>query len=247
TLTGLTLPTSITSMTEFNAGELKTAIVTMVNPTSKPFDYSAELYMGTNLALMASAPFHLDAEQSKDITLPVTMPLEAGTYPVHIGVFSNGQSIGLYKAIEDVVIAPVIEPWVSPTGHLCEGTSEKDEDWAYLTLAYDRHPDSCAKYRRIFSGWSPWVEFTLPAITSSKLKCLLFKRTAPETISKVKIEVYYSGAYHTEYEADFPIEEWFEVSYTQNSVTKVRFSFYNTTSYRAFPHIYEVQVFDDTA
>lgn len=102
-------------MPEFYSGEQKTAIITMVNPTSKPFDYLAELYMGTDLAIMASAPFHLDAEQSKDISLPVTMPLVAGTYPVHIGVFSNGQSIGLYKAVEDVIIAITVPTFLAAT------------------------------------------------------------------------------------------------------------------------------------
>ncbi|GAI09747.1 unnamed protein product, partial [marine sediment metagenome] len=90
-------------------GESKVAIVTMSNPTIKSFDYSAELYMGTDLALMISDAFRLEAEESKDISLPVTMPNTPGTYPVHIGVFSGGESIGLYKAIEDVVIVtPVI-------------------------------------------------------------------------------------------------------------------------------------------
>jgi len=76
----------------------------MSNPTVAPFDYSAELYMGTNLALLASADFHLEAGESKDISLPVIMPSVSGTYPVYIGVFSSGVSIGLYKAVEDVTI-----------------------------------------------------------------------------------------------------------------------------------------------
>lgn len=91
-------------MPEFSPGESRTAIVAMSNPTAKAFDYVAELYMGTDLALMAQAPFHLEAEESEDISLPVTMPSVAGAYPVHIGVFSGGQSIGLYKAVEDVII-----------------------------------------------------------------------------------------------------------------------------------------------
>ena len=91
-------------MPEFAPGVKKTAVVPMTNPTAKVFDYTAELYMGVNLALMASADFHLNAGETKDISLSVTMPTEAGTYPVHIGVFSGGENIALYHATEDVII-----------------------------------------------------------------------------------------------------------------------------------------------
>lgn len=92
-------------MPEFLPGESKVAIAPMSNPTAKAFDYSAELYMGTDLARMAQVPFYLEADEQKDISLPVTMPGVAGTYPVFLGVFSNGQFIEpLYQA-EDVVIA----------------------------------------------------------------------------------------------------------------------------------------------
>lgn len=102
-------------MPEFLPGESKIAIVTMSNPTVKAFDYVAELYMGTNLVLMASADFHLEAGEAKDISLPVTMPSVAGTYPVYIGVFSSGVSIGLYKATDDVVIAaPALPQFYMP-------------------------------------------------------------------------------------------------------------------------------------
>jgi len=93
-------------MPEFAPGVEKTAVVPMSNPTTKAFDYTAELYMGVNLALMTSTNFHLEAGESKDIDMPVVMPSEPGTYPVYIGVFSGGQFIEpLYQATEDVRIA----------------------------------------------------------------------------------------------------------------------------------------------
>ncbi len=133
------------------------------------------------------------------------------------------------------------EIWVSPTGHNADG------DWENPTNAYDNNDETVTKYDIIFDGWTTTFELTLPETTSSKLKCKLMKRTAPETVSKVKIEIFYTGAYHDAYESDFLIAEWFEVSYGQEDVSKVRFSFFNTESFRAFPMIFEVKVFDDTA
>ncbi|GAH55526.1 unnamed protein product, partial [marine sediment metagenome] len=94
-------------MPEFSPGEQKVAVVPMTNPTARAFDYVAELYMGTALDLMASVPFHLDAGESKDVRLPVTMPSAAGTYPVNVAVFSEGEFIPPVHEGEDVVIKAV--------------------------------------------------------------------------------------------------------------------------------------------
>lgn len=95
-------------MAEFTPGEQKTAIVPMTNPTAKAFDYVAQLYMGMELAIMSEIPFHLEAGESKDISMLVTMPMDAGVYPVNIGAFSDGQFIEPVYHAEDVTIIPVI-------------------------------------------------------------------------------------------------------------------------------------------
>jgi len=101
-------------MPTFRAGESKNAIAPMSNPTAKPFDYSAELYMGTNLVLMTSTNFHLGAGESKDISLPIIMPSGEGSYPVYIGIFSEGKSIALYKAVDDVIITAEAGTYICP-------------------------------------------------------------------------------------------------------------------------------------
>ncbi|GAH11528.1 unnamed protein product, partial [marine sediment metagenome] len=88
----------------FHAGEQKIAIVPVTNPTEKGFDYRIELYMGTNLAIMAEESFHLNAGEQKNITLDVTMPAEIGIYPVHLGLYSGDIVFGPYQA-EDVIIS----------------------------------------------------------------------------------------------------------------------------------------------
>lgn len=86
---------------EFKAGEAKTARVTMHNPTTMGFDYDGLIYMGTDLAVMSQQAFHLGGGEAKIVSFPVIMPVAAGLYPVHLGVFAAGQNIALYQA-EDV-------------------------------------------------------------------------------------------------------------------------------------------------
>lgn len=118
---------------QFELSSSHTAIVTMSNPTTKPFDYLAELYMGIDLALMASEDFHLEAEEAKDISLPVIMPNTPGTYPIHIGVFSGGQSIGLYRAIRDVIIVGLL-------GDLNDNGIVDEDDISVLQLYILNYP-----------------------------------------------------------------------------------------------------------
>lgn len=99
-------------MLEFEANSSHVAKAIMTNPTEKPFNYEGVLYMGTDLAVMSQVSFHLDAGESKEVDFLVTMPIGSGTYPVHLGIFSGEQNIGLYKAVEDIMIV-VSEPGVS--------------------------------------------------------------------------------------------------------------------------------------
>lgn len=93
-------------MPEFYLGEQKTAVVVMSNPTAKAFDYVVELYMGEALALKAQASFHLEAAESKNVSLVVTMPSAVGSYPVYLAVFSGGVFIPpLYQGENITVVA----------------------------------------------------------------------------------------------------------------------------------------------
>jgi len=92
-------------MPQFMPGEAKTAKATMRNPTARAFDYEGVIYLGTDLQEMSRQPFSLNASEERVIGFPIIMPGVPGVYPVHIGVFSGGKSIGLYRATEDVQIA----------------------------------------------------------------------------------------------------------------------------------------------
>jgi hypothetical protein len=116
-------------MPNFSAGESRVAKVTMRNPTGKAFDYSGFLYMGTDLAVMSEVSFHLNAGEEKQVAFPVTMPLVEGVYPVHIGVFSSGQNIALYRATEDVVILALAALSYASDVRTTYGVDDRGKPW----------------------------------------------------------------------------------------------------------------------
>lgn len=93
-------------MPQFAPGESKVAKVTMRNPIEKAFDYEGVILMGVQLTEMSRVAFHLDAGEEKVVNFPVTMPTQAGVYPVYLSVYAADKLTLLahYQSTEDVEI-----------------------------------------------------------------------------------------------------------------------------------------------
>ncbi len=91
-------------MPQFSPGEQKTASVQMSNPTEHAFSYEATLYMGIDMVAMSTQQFDLAAGEQRAIDFPVTMPTQAGEYPVYLDVWSEGVLLGHFQATENVTI-----------------------------------------------------------------------------------------------------------------------------------------------
>lgn len=118
-------------MPSFAPGASKTAITAVIlNPSG--LSSETELFLGpdesTKVATSGRVPF-ISTGSSQNMSLPVIMPSQIGTYRVFLDVYAGGQLIAGYIASEDVQIqSPImpwsfssfsaqVVPWVSPMGY----------------------------------------------------------------------------------------------------------------------------------
>lgn len=126
-------------MPQFAPGETKTAIAPI---TAKPSGMAceAELFLGpdelTKVATSGKIPF-VSTGASQPVSLPITMPLQEGTFKGYIDVFTNGMRFLAYKTAEDIVVAPVIPP---PDRYALDGGFamgyNDNGSWRYMALNY---------------------------------------------------------------------------------------------------------------
>ena len=94
-------------MSQFAPGETKTAIAPI---TARPAGLAceAELFLGpdelTKVASSGRVPF-VSTGARQNVSLPITMPSEEGTYHGYIDVFAEGVRFLAYKTVENIVIA----------------------------------------------------------------------------------------------------------------------------------------------
>ena len=150
-------------MPQFQLGEAKTARITMRNPTGSALNYRTALYMGVDQVVMAEANFTLAAGESRDISLPATMPVQIGQYPVYISVFSANTLIAHYRATEDVTVVTV-------TGMPSDALLDAVKAWTKSQL--DALP------------WDPCADIHCTPEMSAKLSQVI------ETISALRQAVY---------------------------------------------------------
>jgi len=121
-------------MPTYLSGVGKTVTVSVTNPTGKSFVYTAELYLGLLKAASSGViTFTLAAGETRDISYPVAMPSEAGTYPVFLDVHVAGQLIGAFQATEDVIILALNAELVNSIQYydLISGGWSSTRNWYY--------------------------------------------------------------------------------------------------------------------
>jgi hypothetical protein len=124
--------------------------------------------------------------------------------------------------------------WVLPTGNNDPGTEWDDESNAYDTNLLTR-----ATRENIPSdSWSNYIEFTIDAISCSKVK--FYATYGVIDVNEISVDVYYSSAWHNIYEGAFASLEWVEkaIGSTQ-TVTAMKYKFYNDSVSARIAYLWE--------
>jgi len=111
------------------------------------------------------------------------------------------------------------ESWTTPTGH-----NDPDATWNSEANAYDDDTGSRADETSPGIGnWGKFIELTHAAIYCHSVRLW----TGYTAYGEVDIDIYYGGAWHDLYEGDsaFITGEWTELTFTLQSITKVRAKF----------------------
>jgi hypothetical protein len=108
--------------------------------------------------------------------------------------------------------------WVSPTGF-----EDPDSVWTYETNAYDESTGTGAVVTPPPLDWSKFLHLTHSAITSNNLRIYITYTTIQ--FSQIDIDVYKDGTWVHVYEGS-PQDGWYEYTFSEGSVTKVRIRVY---------------------
>ena len=116
-----------------------------------------------------------------------------------------------------------IEGWVTPTGHIDGG------GWVNPANVYDENVETMGTVPVPLQSWSTWLELTHAALSCVGLRFYADKST-DTSLNRVKIDVYYGDAWHEVVaNGEFTAEAWNEYEFAEQTVTKARVAFWNSS------------------
>jgi hypothetical protein len=123
------------------------------------------------------------------------------------------------------------EQWISPTGYV-----DPLGNWQSETNAYDDNTGTYAYISVPGSSWSSYLELTHSDITCDKIRYWISRQNA--AIDLVEIDIY-NGGWVNVYSGAGTWQQWANVSFSETSVTKLRFRFHNSNSQSRQARVYE--------
>lgn len=91
-------------MPQFAGGELRGAIITLSNPTTKNLIYNVDLIIGLPEVARGTGAVSVAAGATDQLYITLNMPTTPGTYPVFLAISSDGVLVSTHRATEDISI-----------------------------------------------------------------------------------------------------------------------------------------------
>lgn len=119
--------------------------------------------------------------------------------------------------------------WISPTGF-----EDPDTEWDNEANAYDEDILTYSRATNYVARnvWSSPIIVTHSAITCNKIQFQADFYPAATGYENIDIDVFRDGGWVDVYQGSFTRNTWTEKTFTEGSVTKIRFYFMNTTGSR---------------
>ncbi|MBA7680927.1 hypothetical protein ES703_89248 [subsurface metagenome] len=180
----------------FAPGTTHTAKATMRNPTTRPWDYTGVLRMGTDQVAMAEAAFHLNSGEIKEVAFRVVMPSAEGEYPVYLDVSSGGQLLA-HQATASVVVTYSWEFTGSLVGK-CTGYWMDVPGCAEADIEYSISNPSAPNFRWTLIYWDIYYTNTYSRAgngpASGKISCSGGARLYAHPDPNARLQGYWSEA-----------------------------------------------------
>jgi hypothetical protein len=124
--------------------------------------------------------------------------------------------------------------WVTPEGHM-----DPYNEWSTEVNAYDNNTITCSVNDVKKNKWSGYLVLTLSdAITCGKIRYYMGRETS--SIDQVEIDVY-NGAWVNVYSGVGAWDAWTNVSFTESSISQMRFRFENIAGVSTEAYLYEAE------
>ena len=124
--------------------------------------------------------------------------------------------------------------WVTPEGHM-----DPINEWSTEVYAYDNITETCSVNDIKKNKWSGYLDLTLSnPIECGKIRYYIGRETS--SIDQVEIDVY-NGAWVNVYSGVGTWDAWTNVSFTESSISQMRFRFENIAGVSTEAYIYEAE------
>lgn len=159
-----------------------------------------------------------NTEEYVDTTSDFYAPSDIGSHSSFSALQASPDSV--MDTLQETNTGGGSDQWVSPTGHQDPGN-----DWDYEGDAHDESTSTSASTSVPGNGWSDYLVLTHSAIPCDSIRYNIGRQNS--VIDRVEVDIYAGGGWINVYSGSGTWWSWRTITFTEASVTQVRFRFHN--------------------